>query len=62
MPCNFEDTSGAAAHRVLPEELKPTLTVQCQHRLDLHLHSRKAVAPEHGVHHLPSAQHMRFTP
>ena len=42
-------------------KVRPTLTVQCQHRLDLHLHSCKAVAPEHGIHHLLPAQHMRFT-
>lgn len=28
-----------------------TLAVQSQHCLDLHLHPRKAVPPEHGVHH-----------
>ena len=57
--CNPEGTSGAAAHCILPREPKPTLTIECQHRLDMHLHSCKAIPPEHGVHHLPPAQHMR---
>ena len=61
LPCNPKGTSLTAAHSTMPEDPKPTLTVECQHRLDLHLHSRKAVAPEHGVHHLPPAQHMPFT-